>query len=412
MVKDNKKGFLARTALRLGITSDAPSVVRAELPVTVTPYMPRDARNLSGNSPVEVTADRAIGLAAVYRAVSIIGTSVSQLPVGVWRNGEELPLSSTSLVYRPNLSMSRSAFFEQTAVSMAVSGSAYWLLKGKNSPTGTVAELEVLNPHLVYITYEGDKKFYQYGDKKYPDWKVKQLWLNRFPGYEYGVGPIQAAQNELRGMLDQRNYADNWFREGGVPSGILSNKGTRLSPKEIDNSKAKFDSHFVDQGRGVIAIDGDWAYQPVYLSPKDALFVETQQFGVTQVARMFGIPATHMLTGVEGNSMTYTNLETVDTQFMRYTLMKYLKEIEEALSDLLVRGQEARFKIDVLLRADTKTRYESYKTAIEARFLTINEVREIEGRLPLSKSELEATKPATPVVNKETEGEVNDAGNS
>lgn len=397
---DDRKGLLARTAIRLGITADVPSEVRSELPILGSPNLPRSAYNLSPTSPVAVSTDRAIGLASVYRAVSIIGTSVSQLPVGVWRSGEEIDLATTALVNKPNLDISRSAFFEQTAVSMAVSGSAYWLLEGKTTPTGTPKNLVVLNPHLTRVAYDDNgKKFYESEGKRYPDWKVKQLWLTRLPGYDYGIGPIQAAQNELRGMLDTRNYSDNWFREGGVPSGVLSNK-QQMSPGEAERAKKAFDANQAERGRGVVALSGDWSYQPTYLSPRDALFIEMRQFDTTQVARMFGIPATYMLAGVEGNSMTYTNLEMVDTQFVRYTLMKYLTEIEDALSDLLPRGQEARFKIDVLLRADTKTRYESYKVGIDAGFLSVNEAREIEGRLPLSAAELKALKPApAPAVN-------------
>jgi HK97 family phage portal protein len=118
---------------------------------------------------------------------------------------------------------------------------------------------------------------------------------------------------------------------------------------------------------------------------------------------LFGIPATYMLAGVEGNSMTYTNLEMVDTAFVKYTLMKYLREIEEAFTSLTVRGQVVRFKVDVLQRADIRTRYESYSTAISSGWLTQNEVREIEGLQPLTKSQLEALKPqpANPIPNNE-----------
>ena len=393
----NKKGFLSRTASKLGFTADAPSEVRAELPVMGSPNLPRDARTLAPISPVAVSVDRAIGLAAVYRAVSIIGTSVSQLSVGIWRSGEEMDLSSTSLVNRPNLDISRAAFFEQTAVSLAVAGTAYWLLEGKTSASGTPKNLVVLNPHETTITYSNGKKFYEYQGKTYADWKVKQLWLNRFPGYEYGIGPIQAAQNELRGALDLRNYADNWFREGGVPSGVLKTDQV-MSSADALRYKEAYDDSQATRGRGVVVLGSGLTYNPVYLSPRDAQFIESQQFERTQVAMMFGIPATYMLAGVEGNSMTYTNLEMVDTQFVRYTLMKYLKEIEEALTDLVPRGQVVRFKVEALLRADTKTRYDSYKVAIDAGFLSVNEVREIEGKLPLSAAELKALKPA-PVVN-------------
>lgn len=402
MVNNDKKGFLTRLGIALGFTEDAPSEVRSELPVLGSPNLPRSAVNLTPTSPVAVSPDRAIGLVAVYRAVDIIGTSVSQLPVGVWRNGEELTASQVpNLIIKPNLSISRSAFFEQTAVSLAVSGNAYWLLKGRNTPKAAVQELEVLNPHEVYPTYENGKKVFNYNGKTYQDWQISQLWKTRLPGYDVGIGPIQAAQNELRGALDLRNYADNWFREGGVPSGVLKTDQV-LTEATLALYKAAWDKHQQDSGRGVVVIGSGLNYSPTYLSPKDAQFIESQQFETTQIARMFGIPATYMLAGVEGNSMTYTNLEMVDTQFVRYTLMKYLKEIEEALTDLIPRGQEVRFKVEVLLRADTKTRYESAAIAIGAGILTVNEAREKEGLLPLTPAELKALKPtppAAPVVN-------------
>jgi phage portal protein BeeE len=59
--------------------------------------------------------------------------------------------------------------------------------------------------------------------------------------------------------------------------------------------------------------------------------------------------------------------------------MSYLIEIEQGLTSLLPRGQEAHFNIEALLRSDTLTRYNAHKLGIEAGFLTIEEVRAIEG---------------------------------
>jgi HK97 family phage portal protein len=397
---DSQKGFLRRLGSYFGIGSNEPQVVRSELPILATPNYPVSAVNLSPTVPTAISPDRAVGLAAVYRAISIIGTAISQLEVGVWRNGEELPDAQvSSLITKPNFNLSRSAFLEQLGMSLATAGNFYIFLEGKNSPTAKPSNLSVWNPHEVYVTYEDGKRVYNYQGKTYPDWKVKQGWFTRLPGYDVGIGPIQAAQNELRGALDLRNYSDNWFREGGVPSGILrhNNDNVQLSPDQLVAAKTAFDTNQSEKGRGVVALDGDWSYNPTYLSPKDAQFIESQQFSRTQIAMLFGIPATYMLAGVEGNSMTYTNLEMVDTAFVKYTLMKYLKEIEEALTDLLPRGQVVRFKVEVLLRADTKSRYESYSTATGGQpWLLANEVREIEGRQPLSKSQLDSLKPSQP----------------
>ena len=114
------------------------------------------------------------------------------------------------------------------------------------------------------------------------------------------------------------------------------------------------------------------------LKPADAQWLEVQQFGVTGIARLFGIPATLMLAAIEGTSMTYTNVEQEWIGYVRFTLMTYLREIEDAFSAVLPTGQTARFNVEGLLRTDTKTRYEAHEIAIRAGFMSPDEVRRIE----------------------------------
>ena len=83
------------------------------------------------------------------------------------------------------------------------------------------------------------------------------------------------------------------------------------------------------------------------------------------------------------NSQTYSNVEQEWLGFTRFTLLSYLRKIEEALTEFTPRGQTVRFNIETLLRTDTRSRYEAHKIAIESGFLTVNEVREIEGLPPL-----------------------------
>jgi len=97
-----------------------------------------------------------------------------------------------------------------------------------------------------------------------------------------------------------------------------------------------------------------------------------------------GTPASLMLAAVEGNSQTYANVEQDWLAYVRFTLMGYLVEIEDALSDMLPGAQRAKFNIEALLRADTTSRYNSYAVAIDKGFLTPDEVRLLEGWAPLT----------------------------
>lgn len=326
-----------------------------------------------------VSADAALGLSAVYRSVFILSTSVSQMGLGVWRGGKEL--SAPSLINKPNVNDSRATFMEETTVSLALTGNAYWRLFRADAGS-PVQNIEVLNPHNLAIG-EDDKgnTIYHYGDEQLKAWQVKHLRLLRVPGSPYGLGPIQAAQAELRGNLEVRDYASNWFNSGGVPSGVLKTDQP-LTSDQADAYRQRW-YEVQAQGRGVAVLGNGVSYTPIYLSPEDAQFLQNQNFNITQVARMFGIPATYLHAEVGGNSMTYTNMEQVDIAYVRYTLTAYLNEIEEALTELLPRGQMCRFKVEALLRADIKTRYEAYKLALDTGFMTLEEVRASEGLPPL-----------------------------
>jgi phage portal protein BeeE len=65
------------------------------------------------------------------------------------------------------------------------------------------------------------------------------------------------------------------------------------------------------------------------------------------------------------------------------TIRPWLELLESNFNLLLPERQYAEFNPDALLRGDTKTRYEAHQMALNARWMTINEVRKIEGLPPI-----------------------------
>jgi HK97 family phage portal protein len=323
-----------------------------------------------------VTTNDALSLASVYRSVSIIATAMKQLGIHVYRDDAEV--TPTPLVIRqPDIKVTREVWMEQTINSMALAGNAYWLI-GRNG-RGETINLEVLNPFDMMIQTDdyGNALYYYYrGTIKYELNEVQHLSMMRVPGNVYGLGPIQAAQKELLNARDTRDYASVWFTDSGIPNGVLKSD-QMLSP---DQASAAKDAWNLTAGakNGVAVLGNGLNYQPMYLNPRDALFIEAQSFNVQQIARLFGVPANMLLASVDGNSMTYTNMEQEQMAFVRYTLSQYIVEIESALSHLTTRGTMVKINVDSLLRSDTLTRYQAHKLAIESGWMTIDEVRAIE----------------------------------
>jgi HK97 family phage portal protein len=333
------------------------------------------------NTPVSV--NDALGLSAVYRAISIHAVAAKQLSFGAFRNGVELtPDQAPAWVRRPDIDSTRSAFLEQTVVSLACAGNAYWRITRNDRG---VSNLEVLNPLdvLVKTNSAGRVTAYRYGGKDYRPDDIQHLRLLRIPGTPYGLGPIQAAQRELRGSIDVRDYAGNWFTGSGVPAAGYLTTDQPLTADTAQQIRENWTAATANRD-GVPVLGAGARFVQLFLSPEDALWVDAQQFNVTGTARLFGVPASLMLATVEGNTQTYANVAQDWLGYVRFSLMQYLVEIEDALSQLLPRGTDAHFNVEALLRSDTLTRYTTYGLALSNGWMLRSEVRAIEGLPPLA----------------------------
>ena len=342
---------------------------------------PRDA-----SAPVLMS--EAAHLPAVHRALQIIGTSVGQLGLDVERGGQRLEGADVpSLIRRPNLDLSRSEFLEQIALSMATSGNAYVYRDGGPIASETT-ELIPLDPYAVTPWRDERRRLiFSYDGKEYPAGehsRIVQLRYLTMPGAVRGIGPIGAAQTTMRSARDMREYSSQWW-ETGHPSGILSTDDKltadeaaqyRRAWNQLDADGKPIAQH--DNPSRVRVLGKGLHYDPLMISPKDALWIEAQQFDTLEIARIFGVPSSLMMTAIDGNSMTYSNVEQEWLGFVRFGLMAYLRKIEDALTQLTPRGQTVRFNLDALLRSDTMSRYQAHETAIRAGFLTRDEVRAIE----------------------------------
>lgn len=346
-----------------------------------------------------VPEGKALSLIATYRAANIISTSVMQLTLDAYRDDEEI--DRPAILKRPDPDESRSAFLEKTALCLVLNGNFFWRVFRDNQ--GRVTVLRVLNPLDVTIEVDsfGGVTGYKVAGytQTFSRTEIKHGSLMRVPGEARGRGPIQACAAEIRGALDGMSYGANWFQDAGVPSGILSSD----RPLTEGNAELLREQWTKTRGgtRGTAVLGDGYTYSPVYLSPEDAQWIAARQFDTTAIARLFGIPAGLMLAAVEGSSMTYSNISQAWTEFQRFSLVRYTREIEEAFSDVLPRGTEARFNLSGLLRPDDTTRWAIHTQALTAGVLSVNEVRAIENLPPVPggdhKTEQELAEEATQI---------------
>jgi HK97 family phage portal protein len=338
---------IIRKALGLQTLSETPAEgVTGDYSANVTP------------PPRVTTAREPMGLPAFYRSVVTVTNMAAPMTINSWRAGVTV---ASPLVEQPDPWMTRRRFMARTIVNLLLKGNAYWriLRAADGTPTG----LRVADHGRAYRA-TGGVRYQLIFDGVVMDLAASEIEHLRFleiPGVLDGLGPVQACRAALEGIAAVRDYADNWFGGPDAINGVLTTD-QRIDRPTIQETKRQWytpDDDGVNPtgGPSIRVLGSGVSYESLALNPEDAQWLQAQAWGVLDIARLLGLPGDYLLAAVEGSSLTYTNLEMVDTSFVKRTLLPdYLQQIEEALTNVIPRGQTARFDLADFLRPDAKTR--------------------------------------------------------
>jgi HK97 family phage portal protein len=124
----------------------------------------------------------------------------------------------------------------------------------------------------------------------------------------------------------------------------------------------------------------------VSVQPNDAQFLETRQFQVPDIARIFGVPP-HLIADASNSTSWGSGLAEQNVAFGQFSLRPWTERIEDGHTRLLTtHGMPdvfVKLNLDALLRASLKDRYDAYAVGIVNRFQTINECRRLEDLPPV-----------------------------
>ena len=336
--------------------------------------------------PKRGPATEPLQLSTVFRGVQVLQTAITGLPIVEQRGGRDLP-DVSPMVLQPDVSRSRRDFIADIVASLVLDGNAFTRIV--RDWKGEIVTCEMLPPQYVTVTDESDDpacpdlRFSYLGHAYTADDVVHSKFLN-VPGRLRGLGPISAAREEIEAAQLARDYKARFFTDGSNLKGYLRTS-ENITQEAAQQAKASWKAS--GEAGDIKVVGKNLEYVPLSLKPADLQFLETQKFDTTQIARLLGIPASIMLAAVDGSNLTYSNIEQSWIEFADYTLAAYTGELEEIFNRLLPRGRPAQCDWDSSQRANMSDRYTAYKTAIEAGFLTVDDVRRKEGLPELTKGE-------------------------
>jgi HK97 family phage portal protein len=341
---------------------------------------------------VAVTPDGALRHSAVWGAVRLLADSVSMLPVDAYRDGSRQPVEpKPPILVTPAAFTPFHDFAYQAMASLLLRGNFYGRVAARDAVLRP-SQIEPLHPDRVGVHLLADQVSVEYrlDGRKIDREDLLHVRAYTLPGCPAGLSPIQYAAQSVGLGLAAEKFGAQFFGDGAIPTGVLTSDQA-LTPTQATEIHSRWQSGAIGEVgsryrrplRSTAVLGNGARYQPIAVKPEESQFIETQKLNVAAIARIFGIPA-EMLGGETGNSLTYSNTERRSIDFLTFTLSPWLNRLEVALSALLPRGTYAKFNAGALLRTDLKSRYESYEIALRNRFLTVNEVRELEDREPLA----------------------------
>lgn len=353
--------------------------------------------NLLGGSTTysgeRVTGDTALLNSNVYTCASILGGDIGKLPIQIFtRKGNRIERdrnhSVTSLLgIRPNPYMSAYTFKELLQVHVMLWGNAYALIDwGWN---GRPEALWPLNPSVTEVTTDPNTGEVWYTttlpngeQRKIPWFDVLHLKAISKTGLK-GISPISVIREKIGIQQASDKFIGAFYANGTTSRGILKVPDI-LQPEAKDRTREEWQklNTGLNNAHKVAILDGGLDYQSLGMPLKDAEFIETQKFGIGEIAKIYKIPP-HKLGQLD--RATFSNIEHQSIEYVKNTLQPIITNWEQEIDYKLFTSKErkqyySKFNVESELRGDSQSRAQYYKDMVSISAITFNEVREKENQ--------------------------------
>lgn len=316
---------------------------------------------------------------ALYRAITLIAGAIAGLAFEAHRIGPARERFRSVLLERPHPEMTRMEVWEWLLCSLLSAGHAFAFKE--YDANDRVVVLDPIAPARVKlrkvertIDNPAGREFdilREDGQRK----TFTRRQILHIPG-PMGLSPIGVAAQSIGSSLAAEEYTGRLWGSGSLMSGVLQTE-QRLDEQQALALKQRWQAKIAGLAHAheVAVLDSGAKYQPISFSPADAQLIESKKFGVTEIARLYGIPP-HMLAEQEKSTSWGTGIEQQAIGFVVFTLRPWLIRVEQRISDeCLPRGVEAHFHTDALTLGDAKTRAEADQIDLANGVKSFNEVR-------------------------------------
>lgn len=327
--------------------------------------------------------DDALRIAAVVACVGMRSGAFAQLPIKGFDGAGPAGVSlepQPELLQRPSNVVVPSIWKTQMSISRDIWGYSAGPILGVDA-AGYVSKVDWVCPDRIIGRQNAiGHPLVWYLDGAPIDsslvFHVPSRWVK--PGEPLGMSPLEAS-----GLVElakrAQDFGRDWFVNGAVPSAILFSD-TPLDGTQADDLLKKLTSRWRRRQPGVLG--SGLRYEQVSVNANESQFIETIRQVASDIAISFNLPP-ERIGAAMGKKNEYSNIDMNQQQYLLDSINPDLVVIQEVLQWYMRPGTEARWQTGAFLRADLKTRYESYQIGINGGFILPDEARAWEDLPPL-----------------------------
>lgn len=350
----------------------------------------------STTSGISVNEQTALRATAVWACVRRIVEGIASLPCVIYKrvggNGRERAVDYNLyhlLKVQPNPEMNAFTFWELMSLFVVQAGNAYaeidygqgfrplalWPL----SPNRVFPRRHDTTRDIVYDIYNDDGTVTT----------LLAYQVLHIPGMGWdgivGFSPVRVFSESIGLALAAEEFGSRFFGNGAKPGGVLEHPG-ELGDKAYKRLTDDFERRHkgLANAHRIAILEEGMKYHQIQMSPDEAQFLQTREFQVADIARIYNVPL-HMIFAGNGSSK---NNEQNALEFVVFCLRPWIIRFEQAINTQLIGIRErkiyfAEFKLDALLRGDFAARMAGYQIARQNGWMNLDEIRALENMNPL-----------------------------
>lgn len=381
-------------------------------PTLAALFTPGGVVDLAG---VAVNETSALGLSALYRALSLVSGTLASLPLNSWRGTEGDQREKVASVFDDPDGPDGQTVFEWKE-----SAFLHLMLHGKagalkvRTEAGALARLPLCHPLSFRVE---QPSLQEYADKKLPVggvWFVvtlddasqvkmdaRDFWYVPAAslGGQVGISLLTYARQSLATSIAADKAAGKVFSSGALISGLATPAdGTEDITEDVPQIRRELNRSVLGhENAGTIALVGRrLQFTPWTMTAQQAQFLESRQFQIEEISRWTGVPP-HLLMQTDKQTSWGTGVDEQNRGLSKFVLGHWAQRFEQRASRLLARPRWCEFDFAGLERPNYAVEAEIDLKEVGAGVMTADEYRAKRGRPPLPKEpEPETPEPALP----------------